>query len=157
MARAFFLSLLIRSDRLNASDILPAHVAAQKITCPCGGFGFLCRFAITKLKHMRYFKQLWSSKERAGTWIAFEVKTVGCPLMFTFSRNGYARQWFAYIHLPLLSIAKNNSQFEIGLLLYKLFIGFNFHLNFPFPVRKTRQKSLDISITPYSKWRFAIE
>lgn len=106
---------------------------------------------------MKYFKVLWNSEKKAGNWVAFEVKKVGCPIMFTFSRNGYAKQWFAYIHLPLISIAKNNGQFEIGLLLYKLFIGFNFHVHFPYPIRKVRQKSIEISMTPYSKWQFSIE
>lgn len=103
---------------------------------------------------MRYFKILWSSKEEAGTWISFEAKTLGHPFMFTFSRNGYAKQWFCNMNIFPIAISKNNSSFEIGISLIKFFIGFNFHLNFHrgFPLRKKRQRDISFSFIPLSKW-----
>lgn len=97
---------------------------------------------------MRYFKILWRSKNRAGTWIAFEIRTLGKPLMFTFFRNGYAKQWFCYINIFPIYISKNNSKFEIGISLVKLFIGINFHLNFSIPTRKKRQRDFKIKFIP---------
>lgn len=102
------------------------------------------------LNNWKAFKILWNSETKPGTWISFEIKTLGCPLMFTFSRNGYAKQWFCNMNIFPIAISKDNSSLMIGISLIKLFIGFNFHLNFHsgFPLRKKRQKDINIRFTP---------
>lgn len=99
---------------------------------------------------MRLFKIIWNSKKYAGTWIALELKTLGCPFMFTFYRNGYCKQWFCNVNIFPIAIHKDNSSFEIGISLIKIFIGINFHLNFHkgFPLIKKEQKDININFTP---------
>lgn len=105
---------------------------------------------------MRLFKILWKSEKKAGTWIAFEAHQLWHPLMFTFSRNGYAKQWFMNMNVFPIAIQKNNSEFKIGLSLIFFFIGINFHLNFSSKVRDIRKNDVSITFIPFSDYEFSL-
>jgi len=85
---------------------------------------------IAKRIGKRRFKILWSSKEKAGTWIAIEKGHGRKPLYIHFNRPGYSRQWFAYISIFPLYLSKNNSSLEIGINLILVSFSLIFHLNF---------------------------
>ena len=100
---------------------------------------------------MNIFKVFWKSNTKPGTWIAFEAHPLNQLLMFTYSRNGYAKQWFLFMNIFPLAILKDNSTFTIGLSLVKYFIGINFHLNFKIGELSKRRREIEISFVPFEK------
>lgn len=106
---------------------------------------------------MRLFKILWKHKEKPGTWIAFEFRTMHFlnPLFLHFTRNGYAKQWFLFSHIPPFYMNKNNCNCEVGISLLFIQFGFNFQLNFDngSVLREPRQNHIriDFSIVDFFK------
>ena len=87
---------------------------------------------------MILFKHIWRGKQ-AGTWIAFNIRNIGKPFYFSFFFNGFAKQTFINLNLFPLFIQKNNSKLEIGLSLFKIYIGVNFHVGFFIKPTKKRK------------------
>lgn len=71
--------------------------------------------------------------------------------MFHVSRNYCAKQWFAYINVFPVSIAKNNSQFWVGLSSVFFAVGINFHLNFTIRKLKRNRHGFTISLYPFGQ------
>jgi hypothetical protein len=68
------------------------------------------------------FLFLWKNKEKAGSWLAIHWGKSAVYFHWYIKLNLKYKQWFAYIHLPLLCFAHNNSVTSFGLCFGKYFI-----------------------------------